>query len=128
LTGVPGASAVLLEGAVTYGNGAKINRLGVKPETLEQYGAVSGETAMEMARGIARTSGADVGISITGIAGPGGGSAEKPVGLVYFGLCAGDELTFLETRTGGDRERIRTRAAVKALEILWRFLTDRGIK
>jgi nicotinamide-nucleotide amidase len=128
LTGVPGASAALLEGAVTYSNGAKINRLGVSGDTLDKHGAVSAETAMEMARGIAAASGADIGISITGIAGPGGGSAEKPVGLVYFGLCAGGKTTFLETRTGGDRERIRTRAAVKALEILWRFLTDRGIK
>ncbi len=65
---------------------------------------------------------------MTGIAGPGGGSEEKPVGLVYFGLYSGDTLTFVETRTGGERERIRTRAAVKALEILWRYLTDRGIK
>lgn len=86
LINYPGISEVLLEGAVTYSNEAKHKRLGVKNETLDKYGAVSEETAMEMAIGIAKTAGTDVSIVTTGIAGPGGGTKEKPVGLVYVGI------------------------------------------
>ena len=82
----PGISEVLLEGCVTYSNDAKMRRLGVKAETLEAYTAVSKEVAAEMAEGIAKSSGAEIGLSTTGIAGPDGATAEKPVGLVYIGL------------------------------------------
>ena len=91
LTDVPGISAVFDRGIVTYSNKAKMEELGVKEETLAAHGAVSEETAMEMAEGIRRVSGSDIGISVTGIAGPGGGTPEKPVGLVYIGFVYGDK-------------------------------------
>ena len=86
VTDIPGISAVFQRGLVTYSNQAKMDELGVKAETLEKYGAVSEETAMEMVEGLRRVSGSDVCVSVTGIAGPGGGSDAKPVGLVYIGL------------------------------------------
>lgn len=86
LTDIPGISECFDRGLVTYSNRAKIEELGVRPETLEKYGAVSEETALEMASGVRRVSGTDIGISVTGVAGPGGGTDEKPVGLVYIGL------------------------------------------
>lgn len=85
MTGVPGISEVFDRSLVTYSNEAKMQELGVREETLKDYGAVSEETAREMAEGLHRVSGSDVCVSVTGIAGPGGGSAEKPVGLVYIG-------------------------------------------
>lgn len=87
LTDIPGISKVFERGYVTYSNQAKIDELGVKAETLEKYGAVSVETAREMAEGLREKTGSDLCVSVTGIAGPGGGSAEKPVGLAYIGLC-----------------------------------------
>ena len=114
----PGISEVLLEGCVTYSNDAKMRRLGVKAETLEQFGAVSEETAREMAEGIARTSGAEIGIATTGIAGPGGGSEEKPVGLVYMGLYYKDKTDVKKCNFAGKRQAIRERAAYTALDWL----------
>ena len=87
LMNVPGASAVFNEGYITYSNAAKEKIVGVSHETLEKYTAVSKETAAEMAVGAARVSGADVAVSVTGIAGPDGGTKEQPVGLVYIGCC-----------------------------------------
>src|SRR5690606_33632394 len=86
LINYPGISEVFMEGMVTYSNSAKENRLGVKSETLKKYGAVSEEVAIEMAIGIANTAKTNIGISVTGIAGPDGGSEEKPVGLIYIGI------------------------------------------
>ena len=86
LTDVPGISAVFDRSLVTYSNQAKMDELGVKAETLEKYGAVSEQTAIEMAEGVRQKAGTDIGISVTGIAGPDGGTEEKPVGLVYIGL------------------------------------------
>ena len=114
----PGVSEVLLEGCVTYSNEAKMRRLGVKAETLEQFGAVSEETAREMAEGIAKTSGADIGIATTGIAGPGGGSEEKPVGLVYMGLYYKGRTFVKKCNFAGKRQAIRERAAYTALDWL----------
>ena len=114
----PGISEVLLEGCVTYSNDAKMRRLGVKAETLEQFGAVSEETAREMAEGIARTSGAEIGIATTGIAGPGGGSEEKPVGLVYMGLYYKGKTDVKKCNFAGKRQAIRERAAYTALDWL----------
>lgn len=91
ITDIPGISQVFERGIVTYSNRAKMEELGVKAETLEKFGAVSKETAVEMAEGLKKASGSDVCISVTGIAGPGGGSAEKPVGLVYIGFIYGDK-------------------------------------
>lgn len=90
MTDIPGISAVFDRGLVTYSNQAKIDELGVSAETLNKYGAVSEETALEMASGLAKVSGSDICISITGIAGPDGGSPEKPVGLVYIGVAYKD--------------------------------------
>jgi nicotinamide-nucleotide amidase len=118
----PGISSVFMEGAVTYSNEAKINRLGVKAETLEKYGAVSGEVAAEMAQGIAKTAGTDIGLSTTGIAGPGGGSEEKPVGLVYVGLYIKGEVKTKMLRLSGDRQKIRERATMQLLDFLRREL------
>jgi len=122
LVDYPGVSAVLLEGAVTYSNEAKIKRLGVKAETLEKYGAVSMQTALEMAGGIAETSGADIGVSTTGIAGPDGGTREKPVGLVYIGISVKGEASAIELHLTGNRAKVRTRAVVTALDALRRAL------
>ena len=93
LVNVAGASDVLNEGYVTYSNDAKERLVGVKHETLEEYGAVSEQTAREMAEGAAKAAGADAALSATGIAGPGGGTEEKPVGLVYIGCYVNGETT-----------------------------------
>ncbi len=122
ITDVPGASEVLLEGVVAYSNAAKMRRLGVNEATLEQFGAVSEQTASEMAEGAKNSSGADYGLSLTGIAGPGGGTAEKPVGLVYIALAGGGETFVKKLRLGGDRARIRTMSALYALDLLRRRL------
>lgn len=115
LINYPGISKSFMEGAVTYSNEAKMKRLGVKSETLEKYGAVSPETAEEMAAGVAKTSGTDIGLSTTGIAGPGGGTTQKPVGLVYVGLCINGNVKTRELRLSGDRQSIRNEAASQAL-------------
>ena len=115
---VSGASAILLEGAVTYANMAKVRRLGVKEETLTRVGAVSRETAAEMAEGIARTSGADIGVSTTGIAGPDGGTAEKPVGLVFIGLHYKGKTDVRELHLSGNRQKVRERAVLQALDMM----------
>ena len=120
----PGASAVFLDGTVCYSNDAKISRLGVRFETLEKFGAVSGETAMEMAEGAARSSGAAVGLSVTGVAGPGGGSDEKPVGRIYIGVYAFGKTSAIEVNLKGDRGKIRTRSAAIALDYLRRTLLN----
>ena len=118
----PGISEALLEGCVTYSNEAKMRRLGVKAETLERYGAVSTETAAEMAEGIARTSGADIGLATTGVAGPDGGTPEKPVGLVYIALHLNGETKVKAFHFAGKRNKIRERAAYTALDWLRRAL------
>lgn len=114
----PGASEVFEEGCVTYSNEAKMRRLGVKKETLDAYGAVSGETAREMAEGIALAAGTDIGVSITGVAGPGGGTEEKPIGLVYIGLYMGGKVRSRKLHLSGDRRQIRHSAVRSALEWL----------
>lgn len=118
----PGISEVLLEGCVTYSNQAKMQRLGVQAQTLETYTAVSAQTAAEMAEGIAKTSGADIGISTTGIAGPDGGTAEKLVGLVYIGLSIKGKTTVTEYHYTGKRNQIRERATMYALDLLRKAL------
>ena len=122
LINYPGISEVLLEGAVTYSNEAKHNRLGVKNETLDKYGAVSEETAREMAIGIAKTAGTDVSIVTTGIAGPGGGTEEKPVGLVYVGVYVQGEVTIQRCIFSGNRSRVRLQATITGLDMLRRIL------
>lgn len=118
----PGISEVFLEGCVTYSNEAKIKRLGVLEKTLAKFGAVSKETAMEMAQGIAETAGADIGIATTGIAGPDGGTEDKPVGLVYIGIYYNGKAEAKEFRFAGSRNKIRERATFQALDWLRRKL------
>lgn len=122
LINYPGISEVLLEGAVTYSNEAKHKRLGVKNETLDKYGAVSEETAMEMAIGIAKTAGTDVSIVTTGIAGPGGGTKEKPVGLVYVGIYVKGKVEVQKCMFNGNRSKVRLQATITGLDMLRRNL------
>ncbi|VAX23944.1 ADP-ribose pyrophosphatase of COG1058 family / Nicotinamide-nucleotide amidase [hydrothermal vent metagenome] len=118
ITSVPGASGYFLEGVVTYSNSAKTKRLGVKKMTMVRHGAVSSHVAKEMAQGICKTSGADVGISCTGVAGPTGGTEEKPVGLVYIGLCLKGRAQVKEYRFGEDG-RARNQARTVRAMIKW---------
>ena len=113
-----GASACFAEGYVTYSNEAKEKNLGVSHEVLEACGAVSEQTARQMAEGVRRRGEADYGVATTGIAGPDGGTAEKPVGLVYI-ACAHAAGTQVERHVfSGDRTRVRTPAAERALALL----------
>lgn len=118
LTNVPGSSNVLLEGAVTYSNEAKQRRLGVRAETLAQHGAVSEACALEMARGMLRDSGADIAIATTGIAGPNGGTDDKPVGTVWLAAAMGEAARAWRLRVPGDRELVKWRSARTALNTL----------
>ncbi|MGA9761350.1 MAG: CinA family nicotinamide mononucleotide deamidase-related protein [Gaiellaceae bacterium] len=128
LTEVPGASDVFLGAVVAYANNVKKTLLGVSPETLERYGAVSAECALEMARGARHALQADVAVSVTGVAGPAGGSAEKPIGLVFFCAAGEHETLAQEIRFSGDREQIRRYAAVAALHLARRLLSQLGHK
>lgn len=122
LTNVSGVSAVFMNSIVTYSNQAKMKFLNVKEETLLKHGAVSAETAQEMALGIKQVSNTDVGISVTGVAGPDGGTAEKPVGLFYIGLAMGDRVEAHRFCFPASREKVRWNAATRALDIVRRAL------
>jgi PncC family amidohydrolase len=122
ITAVAGSSDYFLEGAVTYADAAKVRALGVAPELLAAHGAVSRETAAAMAEGIRARSGSDLALAVTGIAGPGGGSAEKPVGLVYIALATAAGCDVRECRFSGCREEIRILTAGTALDMLRRQL------
>lgn len=124
LINYPGISEVFMEGAVTYSNEAKHKRLGVKNETLEKYGAVSEETAREMAIGIAKKANTDVSIVTTGIAGPGGGTEDKPVGLVYIGVYVKGKVKVEKHIFKGNRSKVRNQATITALDILRRCLIN----
>jgi nicotinamide-nucleotide amidase len=116
VTSVAGSSAWFDRGFVTYSNAAKQEMLGVRPETLSVHGAVSEETAREMARGALQRSRATVALSITGVAGPGGGSREKPVGMVCFAWSRGGEVRSETRHFTGDRESVRRQSVILALE------------
>lgn len=107
ITDSPGSSAIFSEGYVTYSNEAKIKLLGVSRETLEAFGDVSEETAKEMAEGAVKASGADIGVSVTGIAGPDGGTPEKPVGLVFIAVCYEGKTEVQRLTLNGDRDKVR---------------------
>ena len=116
VTSVAGSSAWFDRGFITYSNAAKQEMLGVRPETLREYGAVSEQTAREMVLGALARSRATVALSITGVAGPGGGTAEKPVGMVCFGWARGAQAR-TETRVfSGDRDSVRRQSVILALE------------
>jgi len=120
VTEVPGSSRYFIEGAVTYSNDAKVRTLGVRSETLEQFGAVSSQTAEEMAAGMRDRAGTDYAISVTGIAGPDGGTEEKPVGTVFLGLADADGTRSKKFTFPGDRYLIRWRTSQAALDLLRR--------
>ncbi len=125
ITRVPGSSAYFAGGVLCYSNAVKTALCRVPPETLAAYGAVSAETAEALAAGVRLAVGSSLGLSITGIAGPDGGSAEKPVGLVYVGMADPERVTHARRIVPGDRHSVRERAAAFALACLRAFLTSR---
>lgn len=118
LVNVPGASNVFMEGVVTYSNEAKMRLLGARQETLETFGAVSRETAQEMAEGGVKMSGSDICVAITGLAGPGGGTDKKPVGLVFMACCLKGRTEIREYHFKGNRDKIREQSMMKALDLV----------
>jgi nicotinamide-nucleotide amidase len=126
LTEIAGSSDVVDRGFVTYSNEAKQEMLGVPAVTLKRHGAVSSETAAAMAKGALKNSRADIAVSITGIAGPGGGSKEKPVGLVYFGAARRGGKPLVQRQLYGDigRSRVRALSVAQALAMLEALATE----
>jgi len=122
---VAGVSDVYKAGFVTYANEAKQNLLGVKKETLMQYGAVSEQTAREMVLGAIKAAGADIALATTGIAGPGGGTREKPVGLVYIACGNADNIVVEKCLFDGSRSAIRQASVEHALLMLYKEITDK---
>ncbi|UCG42981.1 MAG: CinA family nicotinamide mononucleotide deamidase-related protein [candidate division WOR-3 bacterium] len=126
LTSVPGSSEYFAGGLVVYSNQAKVRRLGVKPETLNRYGAVSAQTVREMSRNVRRLFGCDVGIAVSGIAGPGGATKDKPVGLVYVGVSVEAGLRTRKHLFSGSRMTVKERAAMAAMDLCRLVLMGRG--
>ena len=124
LINVPGVSDVYKEGFITYTNKAKRKTLGVNKSTLKKYGAVSEQTAKEMAVGAALAADTDISISVTGIARPDGGTNEKPVGLVYVGVCIKDIVHVEEFRFSGDRANVREQTVISALGLLRKCILE----
>jgi nicotinamide-nucleotide amidase len=127
ITAQSGSSRYFLEGVVTYSNAAKCRRLGVDATLLEEKGAVSGETASAMAKGVRDAAGSDLGLSVTGIAGPDGGTDDKPVGTVFISLAAPDGSWTKRFQFSGSRDEIRTITAWTALDWLRRYLVQRAV-
>jgi PncC family amidohydrolase len=126
ITGVAGSSRYFRGGVVAYSNEVKRGLLSVSPETLGRFGAVSAETAAEMAQGVRERLGAQIGLSVTGIAGPTGGTVEKPVGTVFISVCDGRSVSTFNLHFAGNRESVRAKSAGKAIELLREFLQARG--
>lgn len=124
LTDIPGISKVFDRGIISYSNISKVESVGVKKETIEEFGAVSREAAMEMAAGVRNISHTRLGLSITGIAGPDGGTGEKPVGLVYIALAADNGIRCKELKLWGGRNRIRNVTSLHAFDMVRRYLTS----
>ena len=122
ITDIPGSSEVLDLSIVTYANAAKVKFLGVSEKSIADYGVVSEEVAVQMARGICDVFGADVGVGITGIAGPGGGTAEKPVGLVWTAVCYEGRVYPKRLLLNGDREAVRAGACAEIFKGLLEIL------
>ncbi len=122
LTNIPGSSNYFLGGLITYSNESKIKLLNVNPDTLAAHGAVSPQTAVAMAQGVRQAMAADIGIGITGIAGPGSAQTTKPVGLVYIGLDFQGQVQVRQEAFSGQRQEIKFRAAQSSLYMLWRHL------
>ena len=128
LTNVPGSSAVFLGGVIPYSNKLKTGILDMKKETLEKYGAVSKYVAKEMAENVRKITGSDIGVSITGIAGPGGGTAKKPVGLVFMHLNTEDKDIGEYRIFPGDREVVKIRTINYCLNMIFRYLKDEKLR
>ncbi len=126
LTEVPGSSEYFLGGIIAYSYEAKERLLGVRHDTLYQHGAVSEETAQEMARGARQALGADIGLAVTGIAGPGGGLPGKPIGLTWIALSSREGVFARQFTWGGDREANKLQSSEAALEMLEQFLDGQG--
>jgi len=118
ITNAPGSSDYFLGGVTAYANQAKIDLLGVRVATLEQYGAVSRETVLEMAQGVRMRFGADISLSTSGIAGPGGGTPQKPVGFTWIALCVGDTVEAWNELYAGDRLAVKEQTTQTALRRL----------
>lgn len=118
MTAVPGSSEVVYGGFVTYANEAKISMIGVPFGLLREHGAVSKPVAVAMAEGALGTAGTHLAIAVTGVAGPDGGTAEKPVGLVHFALASEDGTKHLKKQFAGDRDAVRQQSVVQALRML----------
>lgn len=127
VTDIPGSSAYFFGGVVAYDNRVKRDILAVTDEDLAKFGAVSREVAWLMASGVKKLLKTDIGLAVTGIAGPGGGTIEKPVGLVYVSLDAGESV-FRELHLDGNRLAIRTATVGVALEMLWQYLIAREMR
>jgi nicotinamide-nucleotide amidase len=126
LTTVPGSSSVVYGGFVTYANEAKSNMVGVNAETLQAHGAVSDQIAREMAEGGLRAAGTDCAVAVTGIAGPDGGSAEKPVGLVFFAVATSSKTISAKWNFGDvGREEVREMTVLTALEMILELVQER---
>ena len=125
ITDIPGSSGYFSEGVVTYSNEAKKRLLGVSAELLDNFGAVSAECAAALAGGVRLASGSDLGLAVTGIAGPDGGSGEKPVGTVFISLAAPDGCWTERFQFSGSRADVRTLTAWTALDRLRRYLLKR---
>lgn len=128
LTSIPGSSAYFERGAITYSDRAKVDLLNVPEALMRRYGAVSAEVAQAMAAGIRERSGADLGLAVTGIAGPSGGTTEKPVGLVFLAVADKKTTVGLSHLFSGDREAIRFRASQAALDLLRRHISGKAIE
>ncbi|MBC3899522.1 competence/damage-inducible protein A [Acetobacterium malicum] len=126
VTEYPGISKIFGTGLVTYSNEAKINLLGIKKETLDTYGAVSNETAIEMCENLQKISQAMLCVSVTGIAGPDGGSAEKPVGLVYIGVCFDGKTDVYHYHFNGDRKVVQQKTANKVFHLIRKTIVDKS--
>ena len=118
ITSVPGASSIYGYGFITYANEAKEKILGVSHDTLEKHGAVSPDTAIEMARGAREVSGSDIAVSVTGIAGPGGGTAEKPVGLVYIAIADKNGEQYRKLNLSGNRDEVRSQTCDEVFKLI----------
>ena len=124
ITNVPGSSDYFMGGVIAYDNQIKMRLLGVRSDTLEEHGAVSREAVLEMAQGVRAALQADIGLSVSGIAGPGGGTVEKPVGLVWIGLSAPGFEDAWSYTWAGDRLQVKEQTAEQALRILVGYLGD----
>jgi PncC family amidohydrolase len=122
VTNVAGSSAYFIGGVIAYANEAKVRLLGVHQETLEKFGAVSSETVIEMARGVRNALSADIGVSVSGIAGPDGGTPEKPVGTVWIGLSTPKEEYARHYQWVGNRLDVKEQSARAALMLLLEYL------